>query len=393
MDSIQRNKRQEMKSFLARMIERRSRYDGLATPVSTAVDIRSPARDIVFSTTELVEAILLQLDMKTLLVSAMRVNKMWCGTINNSPSLQQALYFKPMAPRSPNPSGSYSHIDCQDSSSGSHEPWPTLNPLLVYTFGPCFFDLYGKLAYLRRAKSFYLMPWTDRARQALAKGEKTHEYSTSYPVKMDAETAREEQVARRPFTRRGASWRRMLVSQPPPHRLGHMEVNPENIWVELENVPTAVIDASVIGEGLRMGQLYDMIQYWAGHHKEHSLWFRVHWHQFLEPSTTKLSREIAESMLSEHGVVVEFQRKEDMVWGDHLRDPQDVDLFDDTFRCDEYSHVEIQLHDNKRPLYEFPDFDWEVYLWLQSPTPESIRAEAWKRAVVALRNRELHPES
>jgi hypothetical protein len=51
-------------------------------------------RSAVFGTAELFEQILLQVDMKTLLLSQ-RVNTQWRDTITDSPALQKKLFFKP----------------------------------------------------------------------------------------------------------------------------------------------------------------------------------------------------------------------------------------------------------------------------------------------------------
>lgn len=51
--------------------------------------------DEVLGTTELLEAILLSLDQRTLLVSAQRVNHTWHTLIQISTTLQQALFFRP----------------------------------------------------------------------------------------------------------------------------------------------------------------------------------------------------------------------------------------------------------------------------------------------------------
>jgi hypothetical protein len=57
--------------------------------------MKTTARDKVLSMPELLEAILLEVDLLTLLVAAQRVCQNWHALIHTSPSLQQALYFKP----------------------------------------------------------------------------------------------------------------------------------------------------------------------------------------------------------------------------------------------------------------------------------------------------------
>lgn len=76
-----------------------------------------------FTTVELLEPILLYLDMRCLLTSALRVCRQWRDLIQGSISLQRALFF-----------------ECEESPSGSHEV--TFNPLLVELF-PLLFDPAG----------------------------------------------------------------------------------------------------------------------------------------------------------------------------------------------------------------------------------------------------------
>lgn len=51
--------------------------------------------DHTLATVELLELILLEIDMQTLLTSASRVSKFWNGVIQKSTQLQSALYFRP----------------------------------------------------------------------------------------------------------------------------------------------------------------------------------------------------------------------------------------------------------------------------------------------------------
>ncbi|KAJ6559703.1 hypothetical protein B0H19DRAFT_1069436 [Mycena capillaripes] len=120
------------------------------------------ARDSVIQTPELVEHTLALLPIRDLLVTAPLVNKMW-QAITLSPTLQRALFF-----------------EADPTASASH---PVKNPLLVELFQPFFASNPAK-KYLwpGSAASILAMPWA-RAPEA--------------------------------FKRAGASWRRMLVTQPP----------------------------------------------------------------------------------------------------------------------------------------------------------------------------------
>jgi hypothetical protein len=79
--------------------------------------------DQVFSTPELLGAILRSLSMQDVLVGAMRVNRMWNTTIIDSPTLQQHLFFGSIKP----------------SPAGKIQ-W-TKNPLLAEKFPSWFKDI------------------------------------------------------------------------------------------------------------------------------------------------------------------------------------------------------------------------------------------------------------
>ncbi|KAJ7478352.1 hypothetical protein FB451DRAFT_1241841 [Mycena latifolia] len=115
----------------------------------------STARDTVMSTPELLERILAQLPLRYLLVAAPLVCKAWQAIISLSPTLQRALFFQPdPSPRS-------------DSE-------PVRNPLLV--------EMQNRWSWPGQASTIMAMPWSKAP---------------------DA------------FKRKEASWRRMLVTQPP----------------------------------------------------------------------------------------------------------------------------------------------------------------------------------
>ncbi|KAH6657629.1 hypothetical protein BKA67DRAFT_655881 [Truncatella angustata] len=76
-----------------------------------------PAGNRVFGITELLEAILIEVDMRTLLVSAQQVTKWWRCVILQSNRLQKKLFF-----------------------SGDNSSRNKLNPLLKGAFDFCFFN-------------------------------------------------------------------------------------------------------------------------------------------------------------------------------------------------------------------------------------------------------------
>ncbi|KAJ6476651.1 hypothetical protein C8R47DRAFT_949441, partial [Mycena vitilis] len=119
------------------------------------------AQDIVISTPELLSLILGQLPMRNLLVRAPLVSKTW-HAITLSPELQRVLFFQP-----------------DDSPSE-----PMMNPLLKEVFPPFFSTHINELdpSSWPDARAMVSMPWA-KAPEA--------------------------------FQRPEASWRRMLVRQPP----------------------------------------------------------------------------------------------------------------------------------------------------------------------------------
>ncbi|KAJ7092263.1 hypothetical protein B0H15DRAFT_749104, partial [Mycena belliarum] len=126
------------------------------------------ARDTVLATPELVELVLSQLPMRDLLLRAPLVCKMWHAT-TLSPDLQRALFFAP-------------DLDpCSDVASA-----PVHNPLLAKLFPPFFDSTPEHRRYWPTARTIIFMP----AARAPA-----------------------------PFARPNASWRRMLVTQPPPQTM------------------------------------------------------------------------------------------------------------------------------------------------------------------------------
>ncbi|KAI0539147.1 hypothetical protein GGR58DRAFT_500408 [Xylaria digitata] len=305
--------------------------------------------DRVLFIPELLELILLQLDMATLLVSATRVSKTWKTVIDTSVSIQQTLYFK-----------------------ASLEPgtgYPTVNPLLKKRFGHCFFDSGDFYGYLRRANSFYSIPWTlsggvgprvrdpTEDRPAYPRGPQTSEMTTQQLLEIH--------IACEKFTRKEASWRKMLVSQPPPPCLGYlfMEADPVHffgphwVWTTLIYPNTG---PSL--PGLRMGTLYDIVQYRAGHHERNSMWFRVVWGEARDPYSTNSSRDKCRELLQQTNVVVEFYHISDEAFVEFHREPRDLTLFDMRFRSDDYQHVDVPINERTWKTGEEPALDGRYFI-------------------------------
>lgn len=102
---------------------------------------------------------------------------------------------------------------------------PILNPLLMGKFEPCFFNFGETYGCFRRASSFYELPWSPRSgldlRMRTASAARTpfwKSYSNIAPLdedirinaskaaQLDGVAAQDEEISRRRFTRRGASW-------------------------------------------------------------------------------------------------------------------------------------------------------------------------------------------
>jgi hypothetical protein len=115
---------------------------------------------------ELLECILLHLPERDLLVNAQRVSQLWNAIITTSPTLQRILYFQPFP--------SEDSIKC------------TVNPILLLLFFPWFrsFERDTPPDYIKRL-DFRNLDWN------------------SSNAKQEA------------YRRKDASWRRMLVVQPP----------------------------------------------------------------------------------------------------------------------------------------------------------------------------------
>lgn len=157
------------------------------------------AMTAVLATGELFELILLQVDMRTLLISVQLVNTNWHEFIKHSVSLQRKLHFLAEPAR-------------------TDRCWKH-NPLLAELF-PFWF---------RRKDDLSLWGRTDFTSLHIA-----------------GEPAALQQHA---------SWRRMFISQPPPRVLGS--------WLDMQDWGSGIshgfsTDIQDFADGLRMGELYDM---------------------------------------------------------------------------------------------------------------------------------------
>ncbi|KAK8123220.1 hypothetical protein PG984_011890 [Apiospora sp. TS-2023a] len=206
-------------------------------------EVASPcgSMDAVLATPELLEAILGFVSMRQLLVAGQRVCKLWKDVIDRSPQLQKHLYFRP-------------EPAIEQKGTINAEPLSTIaalatpNPLLQDPFAYHFFPGHQK------GTTWY----GQRSVARLWKPELLSEIDVEWMTRRDA------------FMRAGASWRSMLVSQPPPQEL-----------VVVGNAHVRDNNAEVIrlgrGEPVRMGFLYDLVCYGVlrhgwGHGMAHVAW-------------------------------------------------------------------------------------------------------------------------
>lgn len=166
-------------------------------------DLNHPARDLVLATPELLEAILIHLPLSELLTTAQLVSVQFHDTIYSSASLQQALFFL--------------------SSTNSHVSKPC--PLLHHCGTSTFID--KRSLHHDSQDSDGDFPWlVPEGLQPLV----WQKYAQRYKA----------------YTVKGASWRRMLVVQPP---IKELSLNGGNI---LRN-----------DHGVIMGQLENCFMDWG----------------------------------------------------------------------------------------------------------------------------------
>ncbi|KAJ5531499.1 hypothetical protein N7527_004892, partial [Penicillium freii] len=180
-----------------------------ATPPQPGINAKS-AINQVMNTPEILAMVLAEMDMHTLLISAPRVCRTWLGLISKSPSIQKALFFTPI----------------KESEWGMGEKTP--NPLLAETF-PSFFPAKGRLMY--------------------------HQFNFSdLAMTKDAST-----MAR--FVRDDASWRRMLVQQPPISDIGVLCIchTMSGDYAGSSNIPAGTKTQTSGYDGLRMESLFELL--------------------------------------------------------------------------------------------------------------------------------------
>ncbi|KAH8645760.1 hypothetical protein BX600DRAFT_444318 [Xylariales sp. PMI_506] len=190
-----------------------------------------------FHVPELLVIILHEVDIRTLLVSAQRVNHQWRATVTRTKSLQQALY-----------------LECAPDG-GKRRP----NPLLVDALGPWFDD--GEITNLTNSHNMY-------SRNAFIK-------LPLFEIK--------HQLA---FKDVNASWRRMLITQPPVRKLGCYMVQLESGCLpDPHDFQSKMVEYL---RGLRMGRLYDQSFNWLA--SDPSAQFRIIWDVMFKHSKPDIFR-------------------------------------------------------------------------------------------------------
>ncbi|KAK8008088.1 hypothetical protein PG991_010639 [Apiospora marii] len=166
------------------------------------------ARDNVLATPELLEIIFAFTEVRNLLVSGQSVCKLWRDVIAQSPRLQKHLFFQPEGERA-----------LGDGERRADIP-ATPNPLLQHAFKDFFFPGHQERSVRFTLTSLRQLPIAD-----MKNGRMRHSA----------------------FIRAGASWRSMLVSQPPPRELV--------LAADRRDPSRAVIR---LRGPVRMGLLYDL---------------------------------------------------------------------------------------------------------------------------------------
>jgi len=199
----------------ARQEQAQKAQDAPAVPVKEEPAPRTiAARNKALATPELLELILLNLDMEFVLLTAQRVSKFWHTAITASAPLQQHLFFKAIP------------------STPAASPPPIPNPA-PREFNPLLYKCFHKLYPHAPVPQTDL--WTQRPEVDSSPLPATREGIVSKafrPKYMDWSVQKEDMLpmadvrnggARHyAFTRKGASWRRMLVAQPPLVRIARL---------------------------------------------------------------------------------------------------------------------------------------------------------------------------
>jgi hypothetical protein len=240
-------------------------------------------RSIALSTPEILHLILAELPMRCLLTIAQRVCRGWRDTINDSPTIQQQLFFRPIP------------------DTTKRNPKYQLNPVLQEAFPPWF-----------EPQRFPLQNFNAAAARVF----------DGLPVDLHRDA----------FLRKGASWRHMLVQQPPALELGILDIYRRFDTLERTKKWAYFEDDG----GLRMGPLYDLVQAWVGTPKHFCqlVWWKL---PPLKLSEDQETRDVVKDMLEEADVVL--QR---LLIGAAPMQPPPMNLeWKQKFRSEDYDVVDV----------------------------------------------------
>lgn len=202
---------------------------------------------------ELLEIVLLQLDITTLLLSQ-RVSRSWAHCISHSGPIQRALFLVPTP------------VDAYNNKNNNHDV--VANPLLFQHF-PIWFP----------------------------KRHKRYEEKCTGPSKLDSFLASRKQTHLRPE----ASWRRMLVVQPAVYSLAWVHRHHRDIATELCHWTFH------LSGGLRMDTLYDLV---VSKQQSESFYFRVCWSWNKLVFKTSPDSQLRETADWEHSLIQAVEQSE-----------------------------------------------------------------------------------
>ncbi|KKY19624.1 hypothetical protein UCDDS831_g05283 [Diplodia seriata] len=222
----------------------------------------SAAVTTVFNTTELLELILLSLDPRTLLTAATRVNRRFHDTLRASLPLRRALFLTPAADRGPllplNEPGTATANRCAPDAL-PRALVPIANDFLARKFRLGRYDepdadhdggympMVAMKALEEMSEGWKRQEEERRRRQTRIKATGTAAATAAVSEEGEGDGNSVIDVAAATPT-----WRRMLISQPPPRRVevviyGTSMFQSVKAWVECE-------------EGVTLGLLYDKCQ-------------------------------------------------------------------------------------------------------------------------------------
>ncbi|KAF7561823.1 hypothetical protein G7046_g2305 [Stylonectria norvegica] len=198
----------------------------------------SAAAQSVESTTELLELILIEMDMQTLLVTASRVCRRWQYIINNTRSIQRALFFLP---------------EQKHEGAADDVPYKELNPLLTNP-NPASFEDPQAFTPPPKPGIFNVNFWPVTGRLGFLR---LHEMALE---KTTLEKNSSKSVDT-PFLHPTASWRRMYTSQPPCNTITVVSHRGAGVArPDTRKSFSSLTGVSEYGKGMSMGDLYDLTE-------------------------------------------------------------------------------------------------------------------------------------